>query len=116
MKNRASDALLKCGMPCNIKGFQYIVYAMVLFDNGWANRKTCELYKKIAEDINTTASRVERAIRHSFQTHIYVCGGNSDVENYFDLDNQKNGAQLSCFYYRLCRERDLEGTTAKESN
>lgn len=108
MKNRATDALLKCGIPCNIKGFSYIVHAMELFDDGWKDVKTCVLYEKIAKDFDTTASRVERAMRHAFQTHIYECKGNPFIEKYFDLDNQKNGAQLSCFYYRLCRERELE--------
>lgn len=115
MKNRAADVLLKCGMPCNIKGFHYIVHAMVLFDNGWANRKTCELYKKIGEDLDSTASRVERDMRHAF-SYVYTKLPVSEVEKYFDLYNQQNGAQLACFYYRLCRERDLEGTNAKESN
>lgn len=115
MKNRASDALLKCGMPCNIKGFQYIVHAMVLFDNGWSNRKTCELYKRIGEDLDSTASRVERDMRHAF-SYVYTKLPVSEVEKYFDLYNQQNGAQLACFYYRLCRERDLEGANAKESN
>ena len=109
MKNRASDALLKCGMPCNIKGFQCIVHAMVLFDNGWSNGKTCELYKKIAEDLGTTSIRVESALRHAF-SYVYEKCNLFEVEKYFDLSNQKNGAQLACFYYRLCRERDLEGT------
>ena len=112
MKNRAADVLLKCGMPCNIKGFLYVVHAMVLFDDGWVNRKTCELYNKIAEDLGTTSTRVERAMRHAFS---YIYGQfNPLVEKYFDLSNQKNGAQLACFYYRLCRERDLEGTNGNE--
>ncbi len=108
MKNRATDALLKCGMPCNIKGFSYIVHAMELFDDGWNKSRTCELYKKIAKDCDTTASRVERAMRHAFG-FVYTKLPISEVEKYFDLSNQKNGAQLSCFYYRLCRERELEG-------
>lgn len=111
MKNRAMDALLKCGVPCNIKGFSYIAHAMELFDNGWSNAKTTDLYAKIAKDFGTTASRVERAMRHAFLQHIYNCGGIT-IEKYFDLVNQSNGAQLSCFYYRLCRERELEVANA----
>lgn len=115
MKNRATDALLKCGIPCNIKGFSYIVHAMELFDNGWKDVKTTCLYMKIAKDFDTTASRVERAIRHALG-FIYATSLQSEVKNYFDLYNQRNGVQLSCFYYRLCRERELEGTNAKESD
>lgn len=111
MKNRATDALLKCGMPCSIKGFSYIVYAMELFDNGWSNAKTTDLYAKIAKDFGTTASRVERAMRHAFG-FVYTKLPIKEVEKYFDLANQKNGAQLSCFYYRLCRERELEVVNA----
>lgn len=109
MKNRAADALLKCGIPSNIKGFSYIVHAMELLDNCLGKCKTCVLYEKIAKDFGTTAVRVERAMRHAFG-FVYTKLPIKEVEKYFDLANQKNGAQLACFYYRLCRERDLEGT------
>ena len=80
---------------------------MELFDDGWKDAKTTGLYMKIAKDFDTTASRVERAMRHAFG-FIYTKSTLSEVENYFDLCNQQNGAQLACFYYRLCRERELE--------
>lgn len=108
MKNRAVDALMKCGIPCNILGFCYISHAMELFDNGWKDVKTTGVYEKIAKDFKTTGPRVERALRHAFQSYIYESKGNPFIEKYFDLNNQKNGAQLACFYYRLCRERELE--------
>ena len=93
MKNRAADVLLKFGMPCNIKGFHYIVHSMVLFDNGWANRKTCELYKKIAEDLETTASRVERDMRQAF-SYVYKKCNFFEVEKYFD-DWDENTTKIS---------------------
>ena len=50
MKNRAINALIKMGMPADLKGFRYIVDAMCLFEHeGWRCVKTTTLYQKIAE-------------------------------------------------------------------
>ena len=40
MKNKAIKALIEMGMPANIKGFQYIVEAMELFeaDEIWSTK------------------------------------------------------------------------------
>lgn len=46
MKNRAINALVEMGMPADIKGFQYIVDAMCLFEEKeW--RKITEVDQKI---------------------------------------------------------------------
>ncbi|MCI9621612.1 MAG: hypothetical protein HFG85_17170, partial [Dorea sp.] len=49
MKNKAVNALIEMGMPANVKGFQYITDAMVLFeeDKAWRSKLTA-LYRKIA--------------------------------------------------------------------
>ncbi len=67
MRNKAINALIEMGMPANIKGFQYIADAMELFeDETWRNGKQATLYSWIAKLHNTTASKVERAMRHAF--------------------------------------------------
>jgi len=57
------------GIPPHIKGYQYLREAimMVVHDIRLLNAITKELYPSIAEKYNTTASRVERAIRHAIE-------------------------------------------------
>ena len=104
MKNKAINALIEIGIPSNIKGFRYIVDAMVLFeDEGIRFGKTTFLYKKIAEMNETTPSRVERAIRHAFA--IVLTKGNLEtVEKYLTMQNTTNGNLLHVLYLRLSQE------------
>ena len=57
------------GIPAHIKGYQYLREAimMVVQNMGLLNAITKELYPNIAEKYDTTASRVERAIRHAIE-------------------------------------------------
>lgn len=57
------------GLPAHIKGYQYIRTAimMVIDDMDLLNYITKQLYPDIAKKYNSTASRVERAIRHSIE-------------------------------------------------
>ncbi len=57
------------GVPAHIKGYQYIREAimMVVKDMDMLNYITKQLYPAIAKRYGTTASRVERAIRHSIE-------------------------------------------------
>lgn len=65
MKRLIEETLIKCGMPVGLKGFQYIPEACaVLAEN--PNIKITVMYEVVAKKFDTTASRVERAIRHAF--------------------------------------------------
>lgn len=57
------------GVPAHVKGYQYLRDAILLIlDNKkLLNGITKHLYPKIAEKYSTTASRVERAIRHAIE-------------------------------------------------
>ena len=64
-----TKALHELGVPSHIKGYQYIREGITLVYN---NPKivggiTKELYPEIAKKFNSTASRVERAIRHAIE-------------------------------------------------
>lgn len=85
MKNKAINALLEMGMPADIKGFQYIVEAMGLFeaDDIW-REKTTFLYHKLSKMYDTTPSSVERAIRHAFSI-VLKRGCLKAVEKYLTL-------------------------------
>ena len=104
MKNKAINALIEMGMPADIKGFQYIADAMLMFENDAIRLgKTTSLYHEIGRKNNDTASCVERAIRHAFG--IVLANGNLEaVEKYLTLQNTKNGNLLHVLYLRLTQE------------
>lgn len=61
--------LKQIGIPSNIKGYYFIKRAIIL---GWDEPQLREsvtkgLYPRLAEEFNTTSSRVERAIRHAIE-------------------------------------------------
>ena len=104
MKNKTVNALIEMGMPADIKGFHYIVDAMMLFeDKEWRETKTVALYNKIAKLNNTTASRVERAMRHAFQM-VTTKGDLEIVKKYLTLQHTTNGNLLHTFYLKLTQE------------
>ncbi len=57
------------GIPAHIKGYQYLRCAimMVVRDNRIIGEVTKTLYPSVAQEFNTTSSRVERAIRHAIE-------------------------------------------------
>lgn len=62
--------LKKVGVPPHLKGYEFIKVAvlMVLEDGTRIHYITKDLYPVIAQKYKTTASRVERAIRHAAET------------------------------------------------
>lgn len=61
--------LHQMGVPAHVKGYQYLRNAIhsVTLDPNLMGAVTKELYPMVAEAYNTTASRVERAIRHAIE-------------------------------------------------
>ena len=57
------------GVPAHVKGYLYLRDAImfVIEEVNLMGAVTKELYPMIAEKYNTTASRVERAIRHAIE-------------------------------------------------
>ncbi len=81
---RITEILHKIGVPPHIKGFQYIREAilMVYEDANCLSKVTKIIYPGIAEKFDTTASRVERAIRNAIE--IAVNRGNPEyIQMYF---------------------------------
>lgn len=102
MRNDIVDILLEIGIPAGVKGFTYIYDALELFDTDtyYSNGKICSLYADIAKKRGTTASSVERAIRHAFETAT-TKGNREVVEQYLDLVNTQNSNLLRTLYLRL---------------
>ncbi len=64
-----SEIMHQIGVPAHIKGYQYLREAIVLSinDSEMMSSVTKVLYPTVAKMYSTTASRVERAIRHAIE-------------------------------------------------
>ena len=64
-----TEILHQIGVPAHIKGYQFLRDAILLTtaDHSYINAVTKRLYPEIAKRNATTASRVERAIRHAIE-------------------------------------------------
>ncbi|MEA5014052.1 MAG: sporulation transcription factor Spo0A [Candidatus Limiplasma sp.] len=69
LDERLSSLFLTIGIPAHIKGYSFLREAvkMVIEQPDIINRITKELYPGIGKRFDTTASKVERAIRHAIE-------------------------------------------------
>ena len=69
MEEKLSSLFLTIGIPAHIKGYVFLREAikMVVEQPDLINRITKELYPGIGKRFETTASKVERAIRHAIE-------------------------------------------------
>lgn len=69
LDERITAIFLVIGIPAHIKGYHYLREAvrMVYYKPDTINRITRELYPGIAKRFQTSASKVERAIRHAIE-------------------------------------------------
>jgi two-component system response regulator (stage 0 sporulation protein A) len=91
LEAEVTDILSRIGMPRNIKGFDFIREALALSvnDSNCVQAITRHIYPVIARNHKTTASRVERAIRHAIE----VAWNRGDV----DANNSMFGNTI-CVY------------------
>lgn len=73
-----ADVLVDIGVPCHISGYSYLTTAIraVVENNDLISTITKELYPTVAKEHNSTASKVERAIRHAIE----CCCDRSDFD------------------------------------
>lgn len=78
LETEITTIIHEIGVPAHIKGYMYLREAitMVVNDMELLSAVTKELYPSIAKKYNTTASRVERAIRHAME----VAWGRGQIE------------------------------------
>lgn len=69
LENRVTDMIHEIGIPAHIKGYHYLRDAIIMAveDMDVLNAITKVLYPTVAKKHQTTASRVERAIRHAIE-------------------------------------------------
>lgn len=120
---KIEDVLLAMGVPAEIKGFTYITDAVEYIDeHGTDISVTKELYPDIARMRNTTANRVERAIRHAFSFCYDTKGDYEVIEKYIGFTNQTNFSSLVRLQKKIkqecggnAREETRNKTEKKES-
>lgn len=81
LEAKVSNAIREIGVPAHIKGYMYLREAIIMVVErvDLLSAVTKELYPAIASKYKTTASRVERAIRHAIE--VAWTRGNVDLIN-----------------------------------
>ena len=69
IESMVTNIIHEIGVPAHIKGYQYLREAIIMTveDMDVINAVTKILYPEVARKFGTTASRVERAIRHAIE-------------------------------------------------
>ncbi len=69
LESQVTGIIHEIGVPAHIKGYQYLREAIIMTveDMDVINAVTKILYPEVAKKFGTTASRVERAIRHAIE-------------------------------------------------
>lgn len=67
LDQRLARYLIYLGMPTSLKGFEYAISAVRMSVEQPNAQITKVIYPKVAEQFQTSASRVERAIRHAVE-------------------------------------------------
>ncbi len=115
LDEKITSVFLVAGIPAHIKGYHYLREGirMVYFNPSIINRITKELYPGIATHFNTTASKVERAIRHAIE----VAWSRGRIENinqlfgfniYSKNDKPTNGEFIALVADKLLMENPPE--------
>lgn len=107
-REKIEDALLAMGVPAGIKGFNFIVHAVMIFSEiGTEIGIMKELYPEIAKRNDTSAPRVERDIRYAFEI-ARAREKNKLVEKYIGTINRNNSSSLKQLYMILRREEEIK--------
>lgn len=79
------------GVPAHIKGYRYVREAveLVIDDMDLLGAVTKELYPSVAEEFDSTPSRVERAIRHAIDV-VWQRGNQEALKKYFKNNINEN--------------------------
>ena len=112
LDERITSIFLMIGIPAHIKGYVYLREAvkMVIANKDVINRITKELYPGIAELCGTTASKVERAIRHAIEV-AFSRGRIENINQVFGIniynkgDKPTNGEFIALIADKLSMEQ-----------
>ena len=111
LERRVTGIIHDIGVPAHIKGYQYLREAILLTiaDMDMINAVTKVLYPTVAKRFGTTASRVERAIRHAIEV-AWDRGDLETLQQYFGytVSNAKGKPTNSEFVAMIADRISLE--------
>ena len=118
LKNLVTAVIHEIGVPAHIKGYQYLREAIMITveDMDVINAVTKVLYPEVAKRFGTTASRVERAIRHAIEV-AWDRGDLETLQKYFGytVSNAKGKPTNSEFIAMIADRLVLEQKTQKRT-
>ena len=113
LERQVTAIIHEIGVPAHIKGYQYLREAIIIAvkDMDVINAVTKVLYPEVAKRFGTTASRVERAIRHAIEV-AWDRGDLETLQKYFGytVSNAKGKPTNSEFIAMIADRISLEGT------
>ena len=111
LERRVTAIIHDIGVPAHIKGYQYLREAigLAVADMDVINAVTKVLYPAVAKKYGTTASRVERAIRHAIEV-AWDRGDLETLQKYFGytVSNAKGKPTNSEFIAMIADRNSLE--------
>lgn len=117
LAQKVTNIIHEIGVPAHIKGYQYLRRAieMAVNDAGVINAVTKVLYPMVAKEFDTTASRVERAIRHAIEV-AWDRGDLETLQRYFGytVSNAKGKPTNSEFIAMIADKLRMDGYGAKQ--
>ena len=119
LDEKITAIFLSVGIPAHIKGYHYLREAirMVYFNPELISKITKELYPGLAKRFNTTASKVERAIRHAIEVS-WTRGKIENINKLFGFnvygknDKPTNGEFIALVADKLIIEDGRDTVTA----
>jgi len=114
MISQITNIMHEIGVPAHIKGYMYLREAINLLVNdiNLLSSVTKELYPMIGEKFNTTASRVERAMRHAIEV-AWSRGQVATINKIFgySINNEKGKPTNSEFIAMVADKLRLQNKT-----
>ena len=107
LESRVTAIIHDVGVPAHIKGYQYLREAILIAvdDMDVINAVTKVLYPAVAKKFGTTASRVERAIRHAIEV-AWDRGDLETLQKYFGYTvNGAKGKPTNSEFIALIADR-----------
>ncbi len=115
LERQITTIIHEIGVPAHIKGYQYLREAigLAVTDMEIINAVTKVLYPAVAKKFGTTASRVERAIRHAIEV-AWDRGDLETLQKYFGytVSNAKGKPTNSEFIAMIADRISLDGSPA----
>ena len=117
LESQVTAIIHEIGVPAHIKGYQYLREAILIAveDMDVINAVTKVLYPEVAKRFGTTASRVERAIRHAIEV-AWDRGDLETLQKYFGytVSNAKGKPTNSEFIAMIADRLQLQRRQAQK--